>query len=123
MRQLILNKKTKYLVVMILGFFLDLVFYITQVKFGSPYLVANLNSYLVGSFICVLLLRKYVFIHPKFNLIKDYSLTVITNGSVFILGSLLLWIIANLLADQISSKIIVNFVTFLINYFIRVKFF
>jgi len=123
MKKLIFNLNLKYALVMGLGFALDIIIYFILVNLNIPFYFSNTISYLFGSFFCVFLIRKFVFTKPRFNFLKDYLLTLMSNGSIFIFGFIVLGILILLNAGELVSKLVSNFITFIINFFIRKAFF
>ena len=123
MKKLIFNSNFKYSLVMGLGFALDIIIFYVLVNMNTSLYVANTFSYLFGSFFCVILIRKFVFTKPRFNLLKDYLFTIMSNGSVFLFGFLMLIILISLTFGELLSKLLSNIITFTINFFIRKAFF
>lgn len=123
MKKLIFNSNIKYSLVMILGFSLDFILYSFMIHNNIPYYFSNFISYMIGSFICVVLIRLFVFTSPRFKLFVDYLFTLMSNGSVFLFGFILLGILISFNINAFLAKLISNLITFIVNMFIRKSFF
>lgn len=91
---------------------------------GSSVYWANTVGFCIGASLNVILIRTFVFSDNRFTLKSDLLLTAVSNGSVFILGSGMLWVSVDLLSiDPYLAKLIVNGTTFTLNYVVRLVFF
>lgn len=123
MKKLIFNSNIKYTFVMLFGFALDFALYSFMIHKNIPYYFANFISYVIGSFVCVVLVRLFVFTSPKFELFVDYLFTLLSNGSVFLFGFVLLGTLISFELNALLAKLISNFITFIVNMLIRKSFF
>lgn len=116
---------TKYFFLVIRGLFVDyLVYTLLYYVLNFGVIISNCLSFLVGLLVNVVLLRKYLFCVVRFSLIHDYFLSVVSNGGVYFLGTLMMaFMVHNLFFNHYVAKTIVLGVTFFINFFVRKYFF
>lgn len=123
-KKLTFNNILKYLTTVTFGFLFDYAIYFFLVNNNiSPY-VANSVSFLSGAIFTVILLRVFVFKINQFPLFRDIFLTLSSNGSIYLVGMVILFCCINIFyLNPYLSKILVNSVTLFINYLIRLSFF
>ena len=113
-----------YLLIVSIGFFLDLCVFFSLTYISINIYLSNIIAFIIGSFINLLLIRKFLFINFRFNLLEDWLLTLPLNGLVIIIGTLLIYILHEILAiSVVLSKLSSTLVTLIVNYALRVKFF
>ncbi|WP_415891416.1 GtrA family protein [Neptuniibacter sp. SY11_33] len=106
------------------GYFVDFLCFYLFIQFGLGVFVANLNAFLVGAFINLLLIRRYVFLSSRFSLCHDYVATIAVNGGFIVIGSFaLVWIVEAFPVDVYLAKFFISGVTFACNYLVRKVFF
>jgi putative flippase GtrA len=91
---------------------------------GLSVYLANTVAFCVGTALNVILIRTFVFSDSRFTLRSDVLLTMATNGAMFLLGIGMLWVSVDLLfINPYLAKLLVNGVTFVLNYVVRIVFF
>jgi putative flippase GtrA len=124
LKQLIFKVPVRYSLVAIVGFFIDFSIYASLVAMGSSVYLANTAGFCAGATLNVILIRTFVFPDSRFTLRSDVLLTMATNGAMFILGIGMLWVSVDLLSiNPYFAKLLVNGVTFVLNYVVRIVFF
>lgn len=106
------------------GFCVDFAIYALLVAAGTYVYLANGISFSIGAVLTVILIRNYVFKSSRFRLEVDVMLTFITNGTMFVLGMAVLWLLVDV--AKISpywAKLVANGVTFVMNYITRATLF
>lgn len=106
------------------GFCVDYLIYSILVFNGTSIYLANTLGFIVGTIINVLLIRRYVFLKSRFQLLTDIPLTFIVTGVVFCVGMALLGILVELsILNPYWAKLLVNAITFVFNFLSRAIFF
>ena len=114
----------KYFMAVTVGFCLDLVLYALLVYFELAFYLAHAIAFIVGACITVLIIRHFVYTKSFFPLGADIALTLLGNGTVFLFGTGLLYVlIAILNFDHMLAKLLTNGITFCCNYVLRLTFF
>lgn len=86
--------------------------------------MANLICFLVGAFVNLLLIRKYVFQFNRFALINDYVATITVNGGLILFGSfVLVWVVGSFEINVYLAKLLISGATFACNYLLRKLYF
>jgi putative flippase GtrA len=96
------------------------IYTILYYKFHLHIIPSNYISFSVWTFVNVILIRNFVFKKYKFSLLKDFWLSLITNGFVFFIWIIILAYFINTfhINHYIWKTIVITF-TFFINYFTR----
>jgi putative flippase GtrA len=106
------------------GFCVDYLIYSIFVFNGTSIYLANTSGFIVGFITNVLLIRRYVFLKSRFQLLTDIPLTFIANGLVFCVGMALLGILVeSSILNPYWAKLLVNVITFVLNFISRAIFF
>jgi len=109
---------------MIVGFTCDLIIFALLTSYGVSVIVGGIISFVFGTFVNLVLLRRILFRCTSLNFAKDFILTLLSNGLIFNVGLLVLWYMTScLLYDAIVAKVFSNLLTFLSNYVIRIVLF
>jgi putative flippase GtrA len=111
----------KYLLTVIIGVIVDYIFYSCfYYAFGLGVIISNSLSFIIGTCVNLILVRKFVFTNYKFTLLKDIILTLGSNGSVYFIGILFMYYLVEYQKlNHYLAKTLVMGLTFFINYFIR----
>jgi len=111
----------KYWFFLLFGIIVDYCIYtILYYKFHLHIIPSNYISFSIGTFVNVVLIRNFVFKRFKFWLLKDFLLSLLTNGFVFFIWIIFLsYFINNFYINHYIWKTIVITCTFFINYFTR----
>lgn len=103
---------------------MDYSLYATMVAWGESVYVANLAGFCVGAAFNVLLIRRFVFPDSRFEFGTDLLLTILANGTMLGVGMGLLWaLVEELAVNPYLAKLLVNGLTFILNYVTRSIFF
>jgi len=106
------------------GFVADYIIYAILVSSDVSVYVSNGIGFVIGTVVNVVLIRRFVFKNSRFSLSTDLNLTLMSNGSMLVLGMGVLWLLVEHLGiSPYWAKLIVNGLTFVINYIIRAIFF
>ena len=114
----------KYFFAILVGYSLDFCLYVALLNYGCSVYVGNVVGFSFGLMVNILLIRIFVFRDNRFNFGLDLFFSILVNGLMFLVGTMLLWI----LVDKINinpywAKLEANGSTFILNYFVRSKFF
>lgn len=118
------NAPIRYFGVMLCGYIADFAIFTALMAIDwSPYF-SNALAFCVGTIVNVALIRTYVFPASRFPFTKDVLLTIIANGTMFIFGMCLLWLLIDAFnTNPFLSKLLANGITFVLNYATRSIFF
>jgi putative flippase GtrA len=109
-----------YTAFILIGFTLDFIIYSMLVYFKNSIFIANFFGFICGTTANLIMIRKFVYVNPKYSFFKDIQYTISFNGILFLIGMLILWILVHLLGlNAYTSKIISNTITFLFNFIVR----
>ena len=123
-KKLIYRPIFRYIVAILSGYIVDFLIYSILIKIGGPLVIANTAAFIVGVVINTILIRRYVFIDSKYNLLKDIRLSFLSSGLMFGFGMSMLWALVKFLnVNPYLAKVMTNGFTFAINYIIRKLYF
>ena len=124
LKQLIYKPIFRYFFAILCGYIIDFIIYSFLIKVGSSLFLANTAAFVVGIVINIILIRRYVFIDSKYNLLTDIQLSFLSNGLMFGFGMTVLWGLVEFInMNPYLAKFITNAFTFSVNYIIRKLFF
>lgn len=120
LKQLIYKPITRYFFTILCGYIVDFVIYSILIKVSNSIFFANTYAFFVGVVINTILIRRFVFVDSKFNLLKDIQLSFLSSGLMFGIGMVMLWGMVEILnINPYLAKLITNGFTFIVNYIIR----
>jgi len=113
----------KYFWIVVVGYAVDLGSYIGMVEAGLHLYLAYLASFALGNTCNVLLLRKF-FAAGRHPFAKDLALSMASTGIVILLAMGIYIALMQLLGvHHLVAKVLSNGVSFLVNYYLRRRFF
>jgi putative flippase GtrA len=114
----------RYFLVVVGGFGLDFVLYSALVSWGESIYLANAIGFCIGAAFNVLMIRRFVFSGSRFGFGTDLGLTLLTNGTMLIVGMGILWILVEWMkVSPYLAKLLANGLTFVLNYATRATYF
>lgn len=124
LKRSIFSGPVRYFAVVAVGYGVDFLVYSTIVSCGLSIYLAALTGFLVGTAVNVSLVRRFVFDESRHPILQDYFLTLLANGAVFVFGTFILGALVDYAGvNPYWAKLLVNLLTFGINYLTRVAFF
>lgn len=122
-KSLISKPTTIYISVMAVGYLFDIAVFSSLIFIELDSIIAYIISFLFGTIVNVVLLRKY-FMAAKFRILTDVLLTLAANSTVMLIGLGVFTISSYILGiNVILSKILSNMLTFTVNYYTRKVYF
>lgn len=113
----------RYFWLVCVGYAIDLASYIGLVELGAHLYAAYVASFAVGTVCNVLLLRRF-FAAGRHPFGKDLALTMASNGAAILLAMGIYIALMQLLGvHHVIAKILSNGVSFLVNYYVRRRYF
>ena len=113
----------QYFCIVCVGYAVDLGSYVAMAEAGVPLYLAYLASWVIGNACNVLLLRRF-FAAGRLPLAKDLGMSIASNGVVLLLALGIYAALMHLLAmHHVIAKILSNGFSFLVNYYVRRKYF
>ena len=113
----------QYFWIVCMGYAVDLGSYIGMAEAGLHLYLAYLASFALGTICNVLLLRRF-FAAGRHPFGKDLALTMASNGIVILLAMGIYIALMQLLGvHHVIAKILSNGVSFLVNYYVRRRYF
>ena len=108
---------------MAVGYLFDIAVFSSLIFIELDSIIAYIISFLFGTIVNVVLLRKY-FMAAKFRILTDVLLTLAANSTVMLIGLGVFTISSYILGiNVILSKILSNMLTFTVNYYTRKVYF
>ena len=121
---MIINQFSRYFILSLIGYIVDLSLFIALVESGFRPFLSNMVAFVCGATINAVMFRYLVFENPRFAFHREILLSLAVFALINFLASMLIeFAIVFLSISIVVSKIMVNSFSFVLNYGIRRRYF